>query len=397
MADVSKEAVIARLKTIPGPDGHGDLISLGLVSDVFVSDGRVAFSITVPADRARDLEPLRVAAERTVLAIPGVERAMVALTAERGPGAAAPRPAAGHSHGPGHSHSHSHGPGHTHAPQGGAQQPAGPAPKAGVPGVGALIAVASGKGGVGKSTTAVNLALALQAEGKRVGILDADIYGPSVPKLLGLSGRPEVVNGRTLVPLVAHGLKAMSIGFLIEEGTPMIWRGPMVVSALRQMLIDVAWGTLDVLVIDMPPGTGDVQLSLAQQVPITGAVIVSTPQDLALLDARKGLAMFQKVEVPVLGIVENMSTFICPHCGGRSDIFGHGGAREEAARLGVPFLGEIPLAMPIRERSDAGTPIVAAEPDGPHAAAFRAVARAAWAEVEHARGHGRKAPAIVIE
>ena len=236
--------------------------------------------------------------------------------------------------------------------------------KAGIPGVDAIIAVASGKGGVGKSTTAVNLALALQANGLRVGILDADIYGPSLPRLLNLKDKkPEIVSGRTLRALDAYGTKVMSIGFLVEEETPMIWRGPMVISALNQMMREVEWGDLDILVVDMPPGTGDAQLTMAQQVPLAGAVIVSTPQDLALIDARRGLAMFQRVDVPVLGIVENMSYFLCPHCGERTDIFSHGGARHEAEKLGVPFLGEVPLDLRIRETSDAGTPIVAADPD----------------------------------
>ncbi|MCW5716932.1 MAG: Mrp/NBP35 family ATP-binding protein, partial [Bauldia sp.] len=268
--------------------------------------------------------------------------------------------------------------------------------KAGVPGIGAIIAVASGKGGVGKSTTAVNFALALQANGLAVGLLDADVYGPSVPRLLGLTGRPELVSGRTMKPMEAYGIKAMSMGFLVDEGTPMIWRGPMVISALTQMLREVAWGALDVLVVDMPPGTGDAQLTMAQQVPLAGAVIVSTPQDLALIDARKGLAMFQRVEVPVLGIVENMSTFICPHCGTETQLFGHGGARHEAETLGVPFLGEVPLHIAIRETSDAGTPVVATDPDGPHAAAYRAIAARAWAEVARVRADGRRAPPRIV-
>ena len=239
-----------------------------------------------------------------------------------------------------------------------------------MPGVGAIIAVASGKGGVGKSTTAVNLALGLQALDLKVGILDADIYGPSMPRLLGLHGRPESLGGRVLKPMERYGLKVMSMGFLVEEETPMIWRGPMVISALTQMLREVAWGELDILVVDMPPGTGDAQLTMAQQVPLAGAVIVSTPQDLALIDARKGLNMFRRVDVPVLGIVENMSYFLCPHCGERTDIFGHGGAEHEAARIGVPFLGAVPLHMAIRENSDAGTPVVVSEPGGEHARIF---------------------------
>ena len=264
----------------------------------------------------------------------------------------------------------------------------------GVPGVEAIIAVASGKGGVGKSTLAVNLALGLSALGLKVGILDADIYGPSLPKLLAIKERPQTIGGTRLKPISRYGLTVMSIGFLIEEETPMIWRGPMVISALTQMLREVEWGTLDVMVVDMPPGTGDAQLTMAQQVPLKGAVIVSTPQDLALIDARRGIAMFKRVNVPVLGIVENMSYFLCPQCGTRSDIFGHGGARREAERHGVPFLGEVPLHMTIREKSDAGLPVVATEPEGAHAAAYRSIAAGVRDQL---RGGGRAAPRIVIE
>jgi ATP-binding protein involved in chromosome partitioning len=266
----------------------------------------------------------------------------------------------------------------------------------GVPGVTNIVAVASGKGGVGKSTTAVNLAAGLVAKGLRVGILDADIYGPSLPRLLGLKGQPNQI-GDKLEPMSAYGLKVMSMGFLVDEETPMIWRGPMVMSALTQMLKDVAWGDLDILVVDMPPGTGDAQLTMAQQVPLAGAVIVSTPQDLALIDARKGLNMFRKVNVPVLGIVENMSTFVCPHCGARTDIFGHGGARQEAERLGVPFLGEVPLTMSVRELSDQGRPVVVSEPASPAAEAFRQIAERTWAELQGAKGESRLAPRIVVE
>ena len=265
----------------------------------------------------------------------------------------------------------------------------------GVPGVKKLIAVASGKGGVGKSTVAVNLALGLQARGLKVGILDADIFGPSQPRLLGLKGQPQILKGKTLKPMEGYGLKVMSMGFMVDEETPVIWRGPMVVGALNQMLRDVAWGQdgeLDVLVIDMPPGTGDVQLTMAQQVPLSGAVIVSTPQDLALIDARKGLGMFRKVGVPVLGIVENMSYFLCPTCGARSEIFGHGGAQAEAERLGVPFLGSVPLHMEIRARSDSGQPITATEPDGAHAQIFKEIAGKAWAELEGAEGAAAHRP-----
>ncbi len=265
-----------------------------------------------------------------------------------------------------------------------------------IPGVAAVIAVASGKGGVGKSTTALNLALGLRDLGLRVGLLDADIYGPSVPRLTGIREKPELNDERKMIPIQRFGLAVMSIGFLVEEDTAMIWRGPMVMSAITQMLRDVAWGTLDVLVVDMPPGTGDAQLTLAQNVPLKGAVIVSTPQDLSLIDARRGLAMFTKVNVPVLGIVENMSYFQCPHCGGRSDIFGHGGARHEAERLGVPFLGEVPLHMDIREKSDSGLPVAVSDPDGVHAKIYRDIAVRVRDAIKGA-GASRPAPRIVIE
>ncbi len=248
------------------------------------------------------------------------------------------------------------------------------AKQAEIPGISAVIAVASGKGGVGKSTTALNLALGLRDQGLRIGLLDADIYGPSVPRLTGIREKPQLNDAKKMIPLKRFGLAIMSIGFLVEEETAMIWRGPMVMSAITQMLRDVDWGELDILVVDMPPGTGDAQLTLAQNVPLKGAVIVSTPQDLALVDARRGIAMFGKVNVPVLGIIENMSYFQCPECGTRSDIFGHGGARHEAERLGVPFLGEIPLHMSIRATSDAGVPVVESEADGVHAALYRAIA-----------------------
>jgi ATP-binding protein involved in chromosome partitioning len=390
MAQVTKDQVLDRLRAIPAPDGQGDVVARGLVSDIFVSGGKVMFSITVPAEAARDLEPLRTAAEQAVRALPGVEGAMVVLTAEKKGGGASsrspappPRPAGGTRPASGHA-------GAQATPPTGRSKP-------GVPGVGAIIAVASGKGGVGKSTTAVNLALAFKVNGLSVGILDADIYGPSLPRLLNLKGRPETIGGRLLKPMDGYGAKVMSMGFLVEEETPMIWRGPMVISALTQMLREVDWGTLDVMVVDMPPGTGDAQLTMAQQVPLAGAIIVSTPQDLALIDARRGLNMFRRVDVPVLGIVENMSYFVCPHCGGRTDIFAHGGARHEAERLGVPFLGEVPLDLSIRLNSDAGTPIVVAEPAGPHARVFRDIARLAWDGVERERSSGRPAPRIVIE
>ncbi|KGF69876.1 sodium:proton antiporter [Hoeflea sp. BAL378] len=387
---VTKEDVLAKLKSVKGPDLEGNIVDLGLVSEIFIADAKVYFSLTVPAARAQELEPLREAAERAAKTIPGVQGAMVALTASREPGsspAAPPRPAPPRA---APAHYHSHAPAQPAQPQGRA--------KIGVPGITTIIAVASGKGGVGKSTTAVNLALGLQATGWKVGVLDADIYGPSMPRLLGISGRPEQLEGRMLKPMENYGLKVMSMGFMVEEDTPMIWRGPMVMSALNQMLREVAWGELDVLVVDMPPGTGDAQLTMAQNVPLAGAVIVSTPQDLALIDARKGLNMFNKVNVPVLGIVENMSYFICPDCGGRHDIFGHGGARDEATRIGAPFLGEVPLAMPIRETSDAGRPVVATAPDGPHAKVYLEIAARVRARLEELSGDGaRTMPDIVFE
>jgi ATP-binding protein involved in chromosome partitioning len=384
MTELSRDLVVEALKGIRGPDLEGNIVDLGMVSDVFISDRKVYFSINVPAERAQELEPLRQAAERTVKALPGVQGAVVSLTAERKQGSAPPPPRPQAS-APAHGHAHSHAP----APSG--QQRT----KAGVPGIGAIVAVASGKGGVGKSTTAVNLALALKANGLRVGILDADVYGPSMPRLLGITGRPQQIENRIIVPMENYGIKVMSMGFLVDEGTAMIWRGPMVQSALMQMLREVAWGDLDVLIVDMPPGTGDAQLTMAQQVPLSGAVIVSTPQDLALIDARKGLNMFNKVEVPVLGIVENMSYFIAPDTGNRYDIFGHGGARAEAETIGVPFLGEVPLTISIRETSDAGTPVVASEPDGPQARVYRDIATRVWDQV---KAHsGRAAPAIVFE
>lgn len=242
-----------------------------------------------------------------------------------------------------------------------------------IPGVKSIVAVASGKGGVGKSTTAVNMALGLRALGLKVGLLDSDIYGPSIPRLLGITDRPAIENSR-IIPIEKFGMKIMSMGFLMDEEAPVIWRGPMVMSALVQMLREVEWGELDVLVLDMPPGTGDAQLTMAQQVPLAGSVIVSTPQDLALIDARKGLKMFKDVDVPILGIIENMSTFICPHCGKNSDIFGHGGAEAEAANLGVLFLGAIPLHMDIRHHSDSGIPVVVADEDGPHAKIYKSIA-----------------------
>ena len=368
---VTQQQVLDALAKVTSPGGVG-LTSANVLSAITAADGKVFFSINVDAAEARAWESVRAQAEAAVRAIPGVTVAMIALTAERKVGAAtSPSPSAAAAPPAPHRHAHGVQPVSAHKPP---QSPTSPMSKqAEIPGVAAVIAVASGKGGVGKSTTALNLALGLRDLGLRVGLLDADIYGPSVPRLTGIHEKPKLNDERKMIPIERFGLSIMSIGFLVEEETAMIWRGPMVMSAITQMLRDVAWGTLDILVVDMPPGTGDAQLTLAQNVPLKGAVIISTPQDLSLIDARRGLAMFRKVNVPVLGIVENMSYFQCPECGTRSDIFGHGGARLEAERLGVPFLGEIPLHMSIRTTSDSGNPVVASEPDGPHAAIYRAI------------------------
>jgi len=378
MAAPTEADIIKSLQTIRDPVSGKNIVEAGLIEGLALRGGHVSFAVEVAPERGPASEPLRKACEDAVSRLPGVLSVTAVLTAHRERNARSPRPAARpHAH----DHAHSHG-------------PAEPSGAKGVAGVGSIIAVASGKGGVGKSTVAVNLALGLAALGLKTGLLDADIYGPSVPRLLDIKDKPRS-DGKKLSPIEKFGLKAMSIGFLVDEDKPMIWRGPMVQSAITQMLGDVEWAPLDVLVVDMPPGTGDAQLTLAQRVPLKGAIIVSTPQDLALIDARKGLAMFRKTEVPVLGIVENMSLFICPNCGHETHIFGHGGARETAARLGVDFLGEIPLVQAIRETSDAGTPIVAQAPNGPEARAFLALAQKV-AEKLSARAE-RSAPKIVIE
>ncbi|HEY0300253.1 MAG TPA: iron-sulfur cluster carrier protein ApbC, partial [Rhizomicrobium sp.] len=349
------------------------------IQGLVIRDGNVGFAVEVDPARGPSAEPLRKAAEDTVAALPGVLSVTAVLTAHQAP--SAPQRGAHQTNAPKP---------HQHAP---ARARAEPPPPMGIPGVAAVIAVASGKGGVGKSTVAANLAIALGQLGLKVGLLDADIYGPSVPRLFDIKDKPKT-DGKKIVPIEKHGIKIMSLGFLIREDEAVVWRGPMVQSALTQMLNDSNWAPLDILVLDMPPGTGDAQLTISQRVPLRGAVIVSTPQDIALIDARKGIAMFEKTKVPVLGIVENMSTFVCPNCGHESHIFGHGGARAEAKRMGVPFLGEIPLVPVIRETSDAGRPIVVHLPDSKEAQAFRAVAKEVAAGVALAQ---RTPPRIVVE
>lgn len=377
MVQVTEAQILDALSLVREPDQDKDIVSLGIVTGLVIKDGNIGFAIEVDPKRGPHLEPLRKAAEDAVDKVPGVLSVSAVLTAHSSSSSGGGQPATQQRP-------------QVESSSGGARELA--------PGVKAIVAVASGKGGVGKSTTAINLAMALSASGLTVGILDADIYGPSLPRMMGITDKPSSEDGRILQPLEKHGVKCMSIGFLVPEDSPTIWRGPMVMSALEQMLRDVAWGELDVMVVDMPPGTGDAQLTMSQRVPLAGAVIVSTPQDIALLDARKGLNMFRKVDVPVLGIIENMSTFICPHCGGQSDIFGHGGARAEAELLGVDFLGEVPLHMDIRKTSDAGDPIVVSAPDGPHALAYHGIAEAVWAKVAPS-GDGvgrREAPRIVM-
>ncbi|MFC3126353.1 P-loop NTPase [Pseudoroseomonas globiformis] len=362
------EAVRTALRALRDPRTGRDVIEAGMLQGLSARDGLVQFALAVPRDAARSMEPLRAEAERVAAAVAGVISATCVLTAHREAAAPSPRP-------------------------GGASPGSATRPSGLPPGIAAAIAVASGKGGVGKSTTAVNLAVALAQSGLRVGLLDADIYGPSLPTMLGIHEKPRAEGGR-IVPLEAWGLRVMSIGFLVDAETPMVWRGPMVMGALEQMLGQVEWGTLDLLVIDMPPGTGDAQLTISQKVPLAGAVIVSTPQDVALIDARRGIRMFEKVRVPVLGLIENMSVFCCPNCGHASHPFGHGGAKAEAERMGVPFLGALPLTMSIRSLSDAGKPVVAAEPGSAEATLYRDIAASLRARVQ---GSAPAAPRITVE
>ena len=365
MADVTEQQIIDALKGVVDPDRKQDIIGLGMVSGIAVKDGHVAFAIEVDPQRGPHLEPLRKAAEEAVHKLPGVLTVSAVLTAERDT-------------------------------EGGVKgQKAEPmSGKLALPSIKSIVAVASGKGGVGKSTTTVNLAIALTHLGLKVAVFDADIFGPSMPRMLGITEQPVSPDGQSLLPLENYGLKVMSMGFLVPEDSPVIWRGPMVMGALEQMMRDVRWGDVDIMLIDMPPGTGDTQLTMCQRVPLTGAVIVSTPQDIALLDARKGLNMFRKVEVPVLGIIENMSTYVCPKCGHEEHIFGHGGAKAEAERLQAEFLGEIPLDISIREPSDRGEPITVVKPGSPHSKAYKAIAERLWAKVQEMESGGRKGPRI---
>ena len=368
MAGITREAVLDVLKSITTPDGAFSIVDQDLVHGLVVKDGHIGFTIEVDPNEGAAFAPIRDMAEEKLRALPGVLSVTAVLTAHE-------------------TSASEQMPQQQRRPQ----VQAGTAAlksKQGVDGVTHIIAVASGKGGVGKSTVAANLALALAEAGKSVGLLDADIYGPSVPKMMGLSGKPTSADGKKLAPMPAHGLKCMSIGSMVDQDTPMVWRGPMVMSALTQLLTDVDWAPLDILVVDMPPGTGDAQLTLSQRVPLAGAVIVSTPQDIALIDARKGLAMFRKTEVPILGIIENMSHYVCPNCGDEAHIFGHGGAKDTAEELGAPYLGGIPLHLDVRTAGDSGTPIFAASPEGEHAKAFRNIAAQVIENIEAAGSDG---------
>ncbi|MEJ0019455.1 MAG: Mrp/NBP35 family ATP-binding protein [Acetobacteraceae bacterium] len=387
------------LRAITDPASGRDIVSAGLIEGIELRGSLVQVALLTDRAHAEAMEPVRRNVEALLAQQPGITNATAVLTAHKTPQKAAPAASGhGHSHAPGHSHGpgHTHGPGQAQGPAQGPGQAQGQKPPLLLPDVKAIVAVASGKGGVGKSTVAVNLAVSLARAGHRTGLLDADIYGPSLPRMLGLSRKPEVRKDK-MIPLEAWGLSCMSIGFLVDEETPMIWRGPMVMGALEQMMGQVEWGPLDILVVDMPPGTGDAQLTMAQRVALTGAVIVSTPQDIALIDARRGVRMFERVRVPVLGLVENMSFFCCPNCGHRSDIFGHGGARIEAQRLGAEFLGEVPLLLDIRTASDAGTPIAAAAPDSEGGLAFAALAQRVWEKVSGAGVVRSSGPRIVME
>jgi len=413
MSRVTEDSIYAALRNILDPATGRDLVTQDMITGLVVKDGNVGFAIEIDPQTSHDMEAVRKRAEQTVLALDGVSSVTAVLTAHReapGDGAAAQsasgaaargmqEQAAGaqSSSGDQSSGDQSSGGQEQRRSSGGDQRRGGTQQAIEMPGVRAIVAVASGKGGVGKSTTATNLALACARQGYRAGLLDADIYGPSAPRMMGIGGKPEVTGDKRLVPKRSHGIEVMSMGFLVDEDTPTVWRGPMVQTAIQQMLRDVEWGELDILVVDMPPGTGDAQLTLSQQVPLAGAAIVTTPQDLALTDANKGLHMFRKVDVPVLGFIENMSYFQCPSCGERHHVFAEGGGRREAGRLGTELLGEIPLDIVIRETSDGGNPVVASQPDGAHAQSYAAIAARLAEQVLGAEGQRRQAPRIVME
>lgn len=351
MTDVAlgRDAVLEVLKGITDPVAGSDIVASGVMRALNVEGGTVRFVMEIAPQHAKAYEAVKVQAETQLRALPGVDKVAIVLTghAEKAP-----------------------------PPDLGLKKKADPTSPQKIPGVDHIIAIASGKGGVGKSTVSSNLACALAAQGRRVGLLDADVYGPSQPRMLGVSGRPASPDGKTILPLRNHGVTMMSIGLMTNEDQAVVWRGPMLMGALQQMMNQVQWGALDVLIVDLPPGTGDVQMTLSQKFQIDGAVVVSTPQDVALLDARKGIDMFNQLKVPILGMVENMSTHICSNCGHEEHVFGHGGVAAEAAKLGVPLLAEVPLDLQIRLASDGGAPIVASQPDSAQAQAFHAIAKA---------------------
>ncbi|ANM28763.1 hypothetical protein ABI59_02770 [Acidobacteria bacterium Mor1] len=358
MSSLSDQQIREALGRVPFPGFDRDVVSVGAVRDVAVDGGAVQVRLQLGPGSESVVEPLRDSITAALSALDGVESVSVSVTTPQASASSSGLRMAGQT------------------PSAAA---AGGADPGLLPGVKHVIAVASGKGGVGKSTVAVNLAVSLARSGRRVGLLDADIYGPSIPLMMGVDERPRLdESGNRLIPFERHGVRMMSLGFLVEKDSAVIWRGPMVMKALDQLLRDVVWGELDVLVVDMPPGTGDAQLTMSQRVQLAGAVIVTTPQDVALADAVKGVAMFRKVDVPLLGLVENMSYFACPGCGERSDIFGHGGGKDAARRLGIPFLGEVPLHPAIRDSGDRGEPVAAAQPEGPQGQAFNRVAHEVW-------------------
>lgn len=350
---LTREAVLATLKEIPDLSGQGDIVSSGVVRALNVEGGAVRFVLEIDPAQSDAYGPIRQRAEDSVRALAGVDTVSVVLTG------------------------HSAQPAPPDLKMGKKAEPKGPEK---IPGVNHIIAVASGKGGVGKSTVSANLACALAAEGRRVGLLDADVYGPSQPRMLGISGRPSSPDGKTILPMRNHGVTMMSIGLMTNDDQAVVWRGPMLMGALQQMMMQVQWGALDVLIVDLPPGTGDVQMTLSQKAHVDGAIVVSTPQDVALIDARKGIDMFQQLKVPILGMIENMSTHICSACGHEEHMFGHGGVASEAEKLGVPLLAEIPLHLDIRMAADGGAPIVVSKPDSAQAEGFRSVARALVAQ-----------------